>query len=222
MIQEINDAEAEVKKFGELLNSGNVVAIKTSTEAQITSKQKTQDEKTRNSFIKALSTCNYRQGKDRNRERVPGTCEWFTNHPIFRSWIESEKPLPLWVSADPGCGKSVLSKHLVDNVILSSSERTVCYFFFKDDFSDQKTSSIALASLLRQVFLAQPDIIPDSAIKKFESDKESSFISFKDLWDILMEVCANPKATEIVFIMDALDECQDDDRTELMRAVIEL
>lgn len=27
LIQEINDAEAEVKKFGELLNSGNVVAI---------------------------------------------------------------------------------------------------------------------------------------------------------------------------------------------------
>lgn len=222
LIQQINDAEAEVKKFGDILNSKTVVAIKTATEARDILEQKTKDEEIKDSFLEAIYTCNYRERKDRNRERVPGTCEWFTNHRIFRSWIESAEPPPLWVSADPGCGKSVLSRHLVDNVILSSSKRTVCYFFFKDDFHDQKTSSGALASLLRQVFQAQPDIIPESALKQFKRDRKKMFDSFSDLWNILMEVCADPKSADIVFIIDALDECRDGDRTELMRAFISL
>lgn len=222
LIQQINDAEAEVKKFGDILNSKTVVAIKTATEARDILEQKTKDEEIKDSFLEAIYTCNYRERKDRNRERVPGTCEWFTNHRIFRSWIESAEPLPLWVSADPGCGKSVLSRHLVDNVISSSSKRTVCYFFFKDDFHDQKTSSGALASLLRQVFQAQPDIIPESALKQFKRDGRKMFDSFSDLWNILMEVCADPKAADIVFIIDALDECRDGERTQLMRAFISL
>ncbi|KAM0473921.1 hypothetical protein ACHAPX_007969 [Trichoderma viride] len=38
----------------------------------------------------------------------------------------------------PGCGKSVLAKHLIDSVLPSTASRTTCYFFFKDDFEDQK------------------------------------------------------------------------------------
>jgi len=42
----------------------------------------------------------------------------------------------LWVSADPGCGKSVFAKYLVDSILTITESRIICYFFFKDDFED--------------------------------------------------------------------------------------
>jgi len=81
-------------------------------------------------FLKMLYTCPYRDRKERNIERVPGTCEWFTNHSLFQNWNKNQRSSLLWVSADPGCGKSVLVKYLVDHILPSTGERTTCYFFF--------------------------------------------------------------------------------------------
>jgi hypothetical protein len=53
-------------------------------------------------LLKQLYTSPYRDRKDRNPERVDGTCEWFTNHPLFRSWHESKTSSLLWLSSDPG------------------------------------------------------------------------------------------------------------------------
>ena len=81
---------------------------------------------------------------------MPGTCEWFTTHGKFHKWHQSSPDDPaglLWVSADPGCGKSVLTRYLVDDLLLNDNTRTVCYFFFKDDFPDQRSAAGALAAL---------------------------------------------------------------------------
>ncbi|KAJ5088786.1 hypothetical protein N7456_012402 [Penicillium angulare] len=166
-------------------------------------------------FLNLLYTCPYQDRKDRNGKRVPGTCEWFTRHHIFRAWQQSpgnDLSGLLLVSADPGCGKSVLTRYLVDELLLNNNERTVCYFFFKDDFSDQKSVTSALSAILRQLFIAKPQLLPDAILDKLETDGERLFQSFSELWNILVSVSANPKAGEIVCILDALDECQDDDR----------
>jgi ankyrin repeat domain-containing protein 50 len=70
-------------------------------------------------------------------------------HELFQNWQESRSSRMLWVSADPGCGKSVLVKYLVDSVLGSTESRTTCYFFFKDDFEDQRTVVSALCCILR-------------------------------------------------------------------------
>lgn len=44
----------------------------------------------------------------------------------FKSWLAQDSG-PLLVSADPGCGKSVLAKHLIDEALPRSA--TLCYFF---------------------------------------------------------------------------------------------
>ncbi|GIJ89300.1 hypothetical protein Asppvi_008237 [Aspergillus pseudoviridinutans] len=62
----------------------------------------TQDEKVKQ-FFKLLYTCPYRDRKDRNSKRVPGTCEWFTNHTLFHKWEHSDQSGLLWATADPGC-----------------------------------------------------------------------------------------------------------------------
>ena len=86
---------------------------------------------------------NYKEDKDRNPSRVSGTCEWFLKHRKFTDWHQQETANLLWVSADPGCGKSVLAKAMIDEGLLSSNTKhpSVCYFFFKDDNENQKTSA---------------------------------------------------------------------------------
>jgi hypothetical protein len=43
-------------------------------------------------------------------ERVEDTCQWFLQHEQIETGVR-----PLLVTADPGCGKSVLAKYLIDH-----------------------------------------------------------------------------------------------------------
>lgn len=77
---------------------------------------------------------------------------------MFQDWSEDPSASLLWVTADPGCGKSVLSKYLVDEVLVdmfkqsvTTSSACLCYFFFKDDFPDQREATSAISAILSQV-----------------------------------------------------------------------
>jgi len=97
----------------------------------------------------------YEWYKDRIEDRVEGTCQWFLEHENFQRWLRSESG-PLLVSADPGCGKSVLAKYLI-NKVLPLPGVTVCYFFFKDQ--DQNTVRQALCALLHQLLSQKQPLI---------------------------------------------------------------
>jgi ankyrin repeat domain-containing protein 50 len=173
-------------------------------------------------LLQKLYSSPYRDRKDRNPERVDGTCEWFTNNLSFRSWQESKISSLLWVSADPGCGKSVLAKYLVDAVLPSTKLRTTCYFFFKDDFEDQKSAVSALCCILHQLFIQNDALFSNKILERFEADGEKLIGSFRDLWDILISAANSYNAGEIICILDALDECEDEGRSQIAGALNKL
>ncbi|KAK8062860.1 ankyrin repeat-containing domain protein [Apiospora hydei] len=171
----------------------------------------TDDEQVRTAFLLRLNTSPYEDRKNRKPNRVEGTCEWFTTHDLFRSWQE-EKSAMLWVSADPGCGKSVLAKYLVDEVMASGTTRTTCFFFFKDDFDDQKTLEGALCCILHQLFVQKPDLLLHKFLDSFDEEGEQLFSSFDELWRMLIEATGHHNQGEIICILDALDECVENKR----------
>ncbi|ERF70494.1 hypothetical protein EPUS_07350 [Endocarpon pusillum Z07020] len=181
----------------------------------------TRDDKAKK-FLKMLYTCRYKDHKERNRDRVPGTCEWFTNHHLFQNWKKNKRSSLLYVTADPGSGKTVLAKYLVDHILPNTSQRTTCYFFFKDDFTEQKSITNAVCAILRQIFLAKPHLLQDSILDRFDTDGDKFTQSFHDLWSTLISVAADQNAGEVVCILDALDECQESDRSQLIKAVRKL
>lgn len=162
-------------------------------------------------------TSNYREGKDRNEQRVPETGEWFLEHPKFLRWRENESGNLLWVSADPGCGKSVLSRALVDEGLLSLDIRkvSVCYFFFKDDDPSRQSGAEALSAILHQLLIQKPTLL-QHAKSSFENNGEMLRTMFNELWDILMKCATDPQAGEIVCVLDALDECKKPAREDLV------
>ncbi|OQD68167.1 hypothetical protein PENPOL_c003G02254 [Penicillium polonicum] len=172
----------------------------------------------RANLFQRLYTCPYKDRKDINGKRVPGTCEWFTSHPQFTRWNESVHSELLWVSAEPGCGKSVLTRYLADEY-LPSVTRTVCYFFFKDGYQDQTRATNALASILRQLLFAQPHLVQDSVLDMSETSGNQLVESFEELWNMFLHVTADVNAGEVIILLDALDECFKNDREDLIQAI---
>jgi len=174
-------------------------------------------------FLEALFTSRYEDHKDRNQDRIEGTCEWSTQHPLFKGWEENSQSCLLWISADPGCGKSVLAKYLVDHVVPSKETRTTCYFFFKADSTEQRSIADALCALLRQLFIQRPALRETHKwiAEKFATDGTLLTRSFSALWDILIKV-STMETGEVICVLDALDECAEDDRPKLTQALDKL
>ncbi|CZR60693.1 uncharacterized protein PAC_10589 [Phialocephala subalpina] len=165
-----------------------------------------------------LRTSEYERHKERNPCSIKGTCQWFLKHKTYVTWRDSLTSSLLWVSADPGCGKSVLSKSLADKELQATKNRTICYFFFKDDNEDQKTATNALCALLHQLFDRKPELL-SHAIEVYNQNGNSFTGNVDLLWGILIAAAADPKAGEIICILDALDECKQSELKYLLRKV---
>jgi ankyrin repeat protein len=164
-------------------------------------------------LTKSTEDATYEWYKNRVEERVEGTCKWFLQHAHFQEWVKQDSG-PLLVSADPGCGKSVLTKYLVDHVLPESA--TVCYFFFKDQ--DQNTVRQALCALLHQLFLQKPALI-QHAMKQYEKDGKGLVNSTTSLWTILGDAVQDSQAGSVIIVLDALDECAESEFEDLMRKI---
>ncbi|KAF2632955.1 purine and uridine phosphorylase, partial [Macroventuria anomochaeta] len=164
-------------------------------------------------LTKSTEDVTYEEYKERIADRVEGTCMWFLNHPHFQKWKEKESG-PLLVSADPGCGKSVLAKCLIDQVLTGSS--TVCYFFFKDQV--QNTVREALCALLHQLFSQKSSLLAH-AIKRYEKDGKGLVNSKNSLWTIFGDAVKDPNAGSIIIVLDALDECAESEMEGLMHNI---
>ena len=158
----------------------------------------------------------YEWYKDRVDTRVEGTCKWFLNHENFRTWKKKDSG-HLLISADPGCGKSVLAKYLIDHV-LKDTGATICYFFFKDQ--DQNTVRQALCALLHQLFTKKPTLVKH-AMKQYSEDGSGLVKATGSLWKVLRSATQDPEADHVIMVLDALDECAEEDFASLIRNIQE-
>jgi hypothetical protein len=165
-----------------------------------------------------LRTSDYERYKERNPYPVKGTCQWFLRHKNYVTWRDNPTSSLLWVSADPGCGKSVLSKFLADKELQATKDRTICYFFFKDDNEDQKTATNTLCALLHQLFIRKRKLL-SYAIEVYDRNEDKFTKSIDLLWNILTAASVDPDAGEIICILDALDECKQSELEYLLQKV---
>ncbi|KAH7114725.1 hypothetical protein B0J13DRAFT_533546 [Dactylonectria estremocensis] len=218
-----NRVEAE-KKFGDILSDLHEVAeehrdiAKEHLQAQkdLAKERLSKDEQKCHQLFRLTTgsrDATYEWYKDRVEARVEGTCMWFLKHENFQTWLNQESG-PLLVSADPGCGKSVLAKYLIDHSLPRST--TICYFFFKDQ--DQNTVRQALCALLHQLFSQKPSLI-EHAMTQFRKDGQGLINSTESLWKILRNAINDPQAGPVIVVLDALDECAKSEFADLMRNV---
>ena len=167
--------------------------------------------------MQALSF-DYQDQKNLNPERVQETCEWFLNHPKFLAWRRETTADLLLVTAGPGCGKSVLSKALIDEGLLDPDNpdiktTTTCYFFFKND-AERGSAVNGLRSILHQLFRQKPWLI-QHAVRDYEAYGRE--LPLGTLWAILMKAVADKNTGPVICLLDALDECESSKRKPLIK-----
>ncbi|KAK2797099.1 hypothetical protein FQN50_009330 [Emmonsiellopsis sp. PD_5] len=174
-----------------------------------------QDEKTIK-CLQVFKTSTYEDFKNANCDRIPGTCKWVLADKRYIDWRSSQKHDLLWITADPGCGKSVLSKSLIEKELHNTEKHTVCYFFFKDNEA-QNNLATALCALLHQLFGRMRRLITH-AIPSYENNGDSLQRETSELWRILLEAATDAgDDCSVTCVLDALDECCDEDRPKLIQ-----
>lgn len=152
----------------------------------------------------------YESYKARVESRAEGTCQWFLTHEHFQAWLKRDFG-PLLVTADPGCGKSVLAKYLIEQGLPESA--TICYFFFKDN--DQNTVRQALCAILHQLF-DQKGFLIQHAMPYYSKDGQRLVQNTESLWRILHTAVKDELAGSVIIVLDALDECAEDELKNLV------
>ena len=208
----------KMEKFQDILDE--IRAIPEATGREIQKLNVSQEEK---DLLEDLAS-DYEKWKDYNPQKVEGTCEWFFMDDRFRKWKDSNFGL-LWVTAGPGCGKSVLTRALIDEQRLSRNvaASTVCYFFFKDGDEHRMYAANALCAILHQLFTNDfTGNLIKHALPSYRNYGKKLAGNFYELWRILMSCLNSPETGETVCVLDALDECHPAERRQLINKLKEV
>lgn len=200
--------------------------------ANIAETIKDENEKTKEyEFLQELKLTakDYLGGKEFNPSPVSGTCVWFYKNAHLSEWLQSEESSVFWITAGPGCGKSVLARALIiddhldtttttindgTSIGIESTGTMVCYFFFKDDSQQRSSVNSAMCAILHQL-LSQNATLLRLSLPAYKRSGKALTESFDDLWNMLLH-CAKLYKGDIICVLDALDECHNQDRDRLI------
>ncbi|KAL6408559.1 hypothetical protein AUP68_08419 [Ilyonectria robusta] len=170
-------------------------------------------------IVQSLHTSDYEGYRKTIPDRTEGTCTWILLHPLYTRWLEEPRSSFLWVSGDPGCGKTVLASFLVDvlkaSAVQASTPTTTCFFFCDEKIDSQCDGASILAALLHQMFCSNKNLI-QHATEPFETKSRQLVLKFRSLWEMFKAVNQDPKAGNIIVLIDALDECEASSRAQLI------
>lgn len=147
---------------------------------------------------------------------------WFLQSRQFFDWKREEGSF-LWLYGIPGCGKTILSSTIVEDVIHSCQQRpcdglifesssSVLHFYFDFNDMDKQSHEKMIRSLIMQLS-TQNGVIPQPLMSTYESCVNGQR---QPSTDALLETLHNliQDYRKVFLILDALDECTE--RLELL------
>jgi ankyrin repeat domain-containing protein 50 len=153
-----------------------------------------------------------------------GTCNWILKDPLYTSWMRSEETGVLWVTGEPGCGKTMLSLYLTEHLEFDSARPThsqVFYFFCDDKITTQRDAKDIMRSILHQILQQHRKLIK-FARSRWETTGQSLVESFTALWEIFLNIISEARIGVMGVIVDAIDECEANSRWMFLRFVQKL
>ena len=142
----------------------------------------------------------------------PLTGNWLLGSADYCAWRAGSGAL-LWLNGISGCGKTVLSATVIEDVSrFCSINPDTCYAYYYFDFNDtakRKAYSMvsSLLGMLGYSTESQPQCIRDLHDKHLSGQQEPSF---DDIVSALVSVLQGRR--KIYILLDALDECSEQDR----------
>ncbi|OQO02620.1 hypothetical protein B0A48_12148 [Cryoendolithus antarcticus] len=166
------------------------------------------------------------------REQVPGSGDWIRQEQALVSWIETDDKPVLWISGNPGSGKSFLMyniiQHLTDLTQSSTSEvsedSSVAFAFFRDNNDLTRSMQQAFRDIAYQLTQNDPAYAKYLATA---THGNAEIGSIRTAWKVLFaNYWLKPSENEgtAYILLDGLDEAFTEDRLtlfELLEDVLE-
>src|SRR5947209_7612016 len=139
------------------------------------------------------------------QQRQEGSGLWFLQIDAFAKWKKTQNSF-LWLYGIPGCGKTILSSTIIEDLEKTLRRQSLLYFYF--DFSD--TNKQTLESMVRSL-TSQLYSKCGGASKEFDSLFSSCEYgrrqpSCESLCKAFLHMTELVK--EVWIVLDALDECR--------------
>ena len=144
--------------------------------------------------------------------RVDGTCEWIKSNELYDSWLHSHSQL-LWLSGDPGKGKTMLSIFLAEELeqMAKRTQDKLFLQYFCDNKDEKRKTAVSIIRGLIFQLLQSCQKLFDHILPSFKIQKDSLFTasSFETLWRIFGSMVRDPIIGTAYCVLDGLDECDE-------------
>lgn len=167
------------------------------------------DEKVRQWLSPPDPSSNYNEAL---AKRHAGSGRWFLSSWRYKQWKQKPKSL-LWLHGIPGCGKTILSASVLEDLReFEEPGPIILYFYF--DFKDKAKQSLdgMLRSLVAQLYQLSEASQNHFRDAYFAHNNGGQQPSTQTLGEMLQKMIKEVKNVKIV--LDALDECEN--RMELL------
>ncbi|EIM86656.1 uncharacterized protein STEHIDRAFT_156959 [Stereum hirsutum FP-91666 SS1] len=157
-------------------------------------------------------------------QRHTDTCRWFLEDARFTHWRNSPSSV-LWLHGIPGSGKTVLTSTAVDHLKQSGgNDELVAYAYF--DFRDSRsTDPVAVfrtvfAQLIRTIAKASEGLFNE--LSEMCHDGISPPSTIPALRELIRRAANSTSMPRILVVIDALDECNPEERHKILQHVPKL
>lgn len=163
-------------------------------------------------FLKKLSEMHHldpeKQLTETLRKKSANTATWIWEHKTFVNWKDSPNHETLWLTGDPGSGKTVMSASIIEKLRddfkgAGSKKPLVLHFFFDGKATDKKDHLNVMRGLLYQILASKPSYATDVANRTSDGFPTSTLEKCTKIIHPLIK-----NIPEIFFILDAVDECE--------------
>lgn len=165
-----------------------------------------------------------KQAKDKLLRR---SFEWVLQNPSYLSWRDGNDVCLLWIKGGAGKGKTMMSIGLIETLCqeqIAGRSAVVTYFFCQNDNNELNTIASVIKGLIFRL-IDQRDEAKGSLRRRWDS-KNNRFTqdlhSWRALWGIFLEMLDRCDCSKVYIIVDALDECRDDERDmdEFLKSIV--
>jgi hypothetical protein len=154
-------------------------------------------------------------------EAKEGTYEWIWEDERFCDWDTKSHGM-FWIQGKAGSGKSTIMKRILEKLRtrnISDGVTVVAGFFFNARGANmEKTREGLLRTLLVHILQLNPylfrHILPEYRMQKDRQETVNWHCNV--LQKLLLDILADPFIHSTVFVIDALDECQDKTISQLL------
>lgn len=187
------------------------------------------------SILRWLSAVPYTQHQQmHDDQRVPGTGQWLLEHPQYLQWKRSSVSSILLLHGTLGSGKTMLASSVIASTLAEHAGQpfpvAFGYFYCARNAYEIERSDPdeIMRSIIRQLaLLPQDQTIRDPVVAEYERRQATAELDGFDIPKLRISECLQivldlTASNPAVIVIDALDECQDLRRYDLLQALIRI